>query len=293
MNSRKRALVSLMMAVSFSSMAATYPSYDLDASVVTKISDKLLNYDMNQNRDNIVSSVNDAIAQAGSFDQLQSDADRGDGESCLSMYKVYKYGIARDRDATRALHYLERAADSNNPKAKLALGLYYMDYNKADSFSQTMVDETMDHYKDYYNTNWSTSTSVLRNQIGFHLVKDASYLGDAQAQYVLGYIYLDNSTDNVDKLLGHFWMSHSYSGGYSPAYNTLQMLGDERDNLGNIEKIRTQVSYGDPSAMTALAQYYLQGFIVEKDVQRAKKLLVTAAALGDAKAKAELAHLVK
>lgn len=274
MNFKKTALAAMLMFASASSFASVSPE-KLSSTTMNEIT-----YEYSKEVRKVIPLVNDQISKAGGFDRLKEDAANNDAHSNFVMYKVYKYGIAHDVSAPDAVRHLEVAVSANNPEALFDYGMYLMNYNEMDQSAQIIIDELtkVDPFADYQETD------VDRYARGLELVIDSANLGYSDALYILGVHYLHGYFVHQDDDIALFYLSQSHSKGNTNAALMRERILGKSDYLQDFNQAQIDTKYGDSDAMVKLAQFYMDGFLVEDDHQKAIRLLSTAAIAGNEKA---------
>lgn len=283
MNLKKTALCLMLSLVSASSFAF------VNSDSLSSIAIKDVMYDYVQDSSKIIPQVNREITKAGGLARLNDDAtDRNDANSHYILHKMYKYGIAYDVDPEVALEHLEKSVEANHPEALYDYGMYLLGYNETDESAKRIVSliEEIDPFE------LEPETESERYLRGLESLRKSASLGNADALYVIGMHYIHGFFMPQDDDLGMFYLSKSYSKGNTRAAIAREKILGNSDYLKDFNQVQRDAKYGDEDAMVTLANFYVDGFIVQQDHQKAVRLLKVAAESGNEKAMNRLAEIL-
>ncbi|MFS1429141.1 tetratricopeptide repeat protein [Vibrio splendidus] len=254
-------------------MTPTLVLANVDFEAQPSISDKMIKFEHRNDKDSKLDGINDSISKAGGLKRLQKDADNGDAESKFTLYNMYKYGIVYAVDKQKAHDLLLDCVEANHSKAKLEYAYFLMGYNQVDKTTDGLADPN------------GNLTEIKKAEIALSLLMDAAYLGDPVAQYVVGSHYVLGKGLPRDRDLGMFFLSKSQTQGFAPAEEARINIDKSLSGKFDIYQIEKDVKLGDLDAMVKLASVYLGDYEIERNKDKAYRLLITAERLGSHNAK--------
>ena len=266
----KKTVIALAIAL----MSASSAFATVQPDRLSSVNPKVMQFEFRYDKDSVINAVNQSITNSSGMVRLKEDAKRGDAESQYVLYHVYKYGVAHDIDFDLAYEYLTQAVESNHPKALFHYSMYLMGYNPLDKQTEKLTDLS------YNGVNELASPY----EIGLSLIKQSASLQDPESQYVLGLHYIQGKSITKDRDIGLFWLSQSYSNGYIQAGIAREKLFSNSDYLEDFNQAQKDAKYGSDVALVKLAEFYLTDDLVEKDEDKARRLLNTAKILGNERA---------
>lgn len=238
---------------------------------------------------------------------LKEQGDAGSDRALCVLGAVYTNDKVIERDGTKALEYLEKAAERNNPRAFNYIGILYLngygveqDYDKAmDYFEKSAelghVDSIM-----YLGSMFYRGSGVSQDYekaMNFFLL--ASTMGDAVALNNMGYMYCNGEGTESDVEKGIQYLKDAANAGEFLGLSIIGAMyyyGDlvEQDYDKAMEYFRKAVENGEShgDALNFIGLMYENGDGVETDYQIAFEYYEKAAKLGHETAKKNIRKLV-
>lgn len=284
MNLKKTALCLILSLASSASFATT-----IDSDSLTSIAIKDAMYDYVVDSNKIIPQVNVQIRKAGGLDRLVEDAEENnDANSHFVLHNMYKYGVAFETSPEKALEHLESAVKANHPDALYAYGMYLLGYNEVDESAENIIKliEASDPFE------LEPETERERYARGLETLRVAASLGNSDALYVIGMHYIHGYFMPQDDDMGLFYLSQAYADGNTRAAIAREKILGNSDYLENFNQTQRDAKYGDEDAMVTLANFYIDGFIVQQDKAKAIRLLKAAAEAGNEKAMNRLKEIL-
>lgn len=226
-------------------------------------------YDFEKARGKSVEHINQEIQKSGSLERLISDANDDDANSMYVLSQMYQYGIVKNQDLDVAHRLLEKASDDKHPMASFRLGKIMLG-----------IDDVFGKKSEYMN-----------KRKGIHLISQSAEEENFEAQYILGLEYIKGDILPEDRDLGLFWLTKSRDKGYQKAANArTDLLNNSKMKNLSFDYIQKRAIEGNPDFLIKLASFYEDGWVVQKDRKKAKRLLETAKSLGSKRASNILMH---
>lgn len=205
-----------------------------------------------------IHQVNQSISKHGGLDRLVVEAKGNDAESQYILSRMYHYGIVKKRSLETSFDLLEKSSSQNHvlatfQLAKIKLGL--------DSVSK--------------------GSKFKNDKEGIKLMLMSAESGIAEAQYWVGLHYIKGELLVEDRDLGLFWMTRSKTGGFEPAYEARrELLKESNFNNMSFDYVQARAIEGNHEYLVKLAEFYSEGWVVQRDEDKSIRLLITAAELG-------------
>lgn len=214
--------------------------------------------------------INNASERAGGLERMIEDSKGHDSVAKFNVAQMYIHGLKFDKDIEKGLELLKESADLGYSPAqiqygKLLMGLY-------PSVPKGTVEKD--------------------NLLGMKYIKAAADNNVGEAQYILGSSYAVGELVPEDRDLAMFWLAKSSDNGYAPALKVREEFVVERNkNKSSFEYVQSRAINGNKEFLVELADFYLDGWVVQRDQQKAIRLLKNAANLGSQNAKDKLDEL--
>lgn len=220
--------------------------------------------DVTNRNPQVLQAINEATKSFGGLARTKLASERGDPAASYAHGLMLWYGLGDRENKELALEKFRNAAASN-PNAALflaKLNLCVDDKGCADDF-----------------------------QAGFELLR-ASAKSTPEAMYMLGRLYVEDERV-VDLDLGISWLNQAANAGFGRAKVYLEKLSETGEIEDAFTATRENALQGSSTSMRELAKIYLNGVIVPRNVEKAKRLLEDAHYRGDGEAKRILDGLSK
>lgn len=151
--------------------------------------------------------------------ELEKKALSGDAEAQYQMGKFYHYtneGLARE--------WYNKAIEQNYEDAIVELALLNEDADTIDEFAESGNSRAL-HIggMDYYNSYTMLADKTYLKD-AFQWVSASAYLGNANAQSDLGFLYLLNNESSYDRTAAYYWLRKSALQNVATAYYNLADL---------------------------------------------------------------------
>lgn len=164
------------------------------------------------------------------------------------LYGDYcQYGIGMERDSVQSIYWYKKA--------------YH------DGYTQTAYDLAWR----YYNAGENDSTIVWGSK--------PEWCDSVYSQYIVGAAYYDKEDyDNAE-----IWWKKAASQNDADALWMLYVLNDciKNDSTAGFEYLKQAADIGYPDALCDMGYNYLNGYMVNKDVEKARDYLLQASAMGN------------
>lgn len=188
----------------------------------------------------------------------------------LDIAEMYLQGIAFEKDASKAAHWFQKAAEQGNPPAQHTLGLMY--------------------------ENGTGVQKDIEEAIAWYL--EAAEQGYAKAQTCLGYVYSTGTEPHVQKngKEALHWYQKAARQGNAAAQLNLGLMyerGNEvhEDHTEAIRWYQKAAQQGDSQAQAILGSKFEKGDGVSKDRKKAIRWYRSSAQQGNTKAQISLADI--
>ncbi|MEZ8292823.1 tetratricopeptide repeat protein [Vibrio splendidus] len=215
-------------------------------------------------RDQHIQLTNESIALRGGIPNLINDAKEGDAIANYTVYNMYKYGIAFEKNSDKAISYLTAAAEESLPKAQFEYSQILM--GKSSEFTASTLPKSVSFQSRY-------------NQ-GLDLVRQSATAGHPYAQYELGMHFLNGHVLPEDRDLAAYWFSNASAQGLEIAKKAQQKHFKQLRKIESYDEIQSKAVLGDLDAIIVLGTFYENGWKVERDIDKAKRLYQVAANQG-------------
>ncbi len=214
--------------------------------------------DIDTSRAAAVSFINSAAQAAGGTERLYRDAATADAPAQYALALMYWHGIVKTEDKRQAVELLRSSAKAGYGPAQLMLGKAYLGVKGSPRLTREEAASK-----------------------GIDLVRAAAETGDPQAQYILGKHYLLGDALPEDRDLGMFWITRARDQGHPDAIDERLKLQAQmsQGDLG-FDYVQMRAMDGSPVFLIKLAEFYEQGWVVDKNPAKAARLRDTAARLG-------------
>ena len=211
-----------------------------------------------------------AVATNGlSVSALLPSAEKGNVEAEHNLGMLYlKQGTGAGPDFAKAIPWLIKAADANQPHANLVLGQLY-------SAGQGVPKDDAE--------------SAKRNKRAEALYQTAANRRDVKAQVMLGDMYFNGWGVAMDKKAAIGWYTQAATNGSTEVKTSLGCAYLSTGDFTNAAKwLKQGAEAGDLKAQSNLGQLYLKGVGVAKDTAQGIKWARLAAEKGDPTAQSNL-----
>jgi len=185
---------------------------------------------------------------------LRIEQNMADDKLYYRLGQMNLTGKGTEVNLSKAGKYFEKAAELDNPDAMFGLGKLYLN-------------------SEYENYDVSKAVE--------HLLK-AAKSRHSQAQYLLGKLFLTGEVVTKNTAYALRWLEESVAQENSYAQYLLGktlLYGDEDippDSRRGVELLEQSISQQNSMAAYALGKAYLEGTVVQQDINRAVSLLMTA-----------------
>lgn len=200
-------------------------------------------------RSESVDLVNSQIASSGGINRLYEDARRGDPEANYLLGQMYRLGIVKKRSFQQAVNHFDLAAKQDHNEAIFMYGLLTL---CADPISD--------------NSNCKIQAD------SFSYIEKSAILGNSDAQLMMGKYSLNGMFLRKDNDVALFWINKSAAQKNKMAQTLLLQLSNKSDYYLDFDSVRKDAVLGDPNSMVKLAQAYANGWVVERNLSKAKML---------------------
>ena len=174
---------------------------------------------------NLLDGARGGVSQEAMLASLEAGALAGEPIALWRLGVMYENGDGVAKDEAKAFGYFSRIANdyANTPPKSL----------QADIVAQSFIKVS-----DYYRAGLPDAGVKVSNR-RFHalLLHAASYFGDADAQYRVGLLYLDENEMGINPMQSARWLSKSALKGHLAAQAT---LGDLLFNDSELEAQRVE-----------------------------------------------------
>jgi TPR repeat protein len=226
-------------------------------------------YEFEKERGKSVQNINQEIQRSGGLERLISDANVNDANSMYVLSQMYQYGIVKEQDLDIAHNLLEKASEEKHAMASFRLGKIMLG-----------IDDVFGKESEYIN-----------KRRGIHLISQSAEEQNPESQYILGLEYIKGEILPEDRDLGLFWLTKSRDRGYNKAaIARADLLNNSKMKNLSFDYIQKRAIEGNPDFLIKLASFYEDGWVVQKDREKAKRLLETAKRLGSKRAANILMH---
>lgn len=213
-----------------------------------------------------------------------------------SLGGLYYRGQGVEKDYAQAFHLYASSATQGNPYASYELGKMYRDrlgtaknieaagehfQNAFSGFLRLEQDSHDDKLQYRLGQMLHTGTGTEQNDAAAaDYWERSARLGNVNAQYALGKLWLENGTGDLEKAVA--WITKAADGGNAAAqYSLGKLYRDGRYVERNIEKavelFTLSAEQKNEYAAYALGRLYLSGEGIQKDVQAAVRWLTLSA----------------
>jgi len=206
------------------------------------------------------SNINQIIQKNGGLDRMKKVSNgKTDGDFDFVMGNMYLYGILEPQNTNKGFEILKKSAYKNHLSSikivsQIQLGL---------------------------NPLFEMNTDLRDEQSGIKLLHEAAEQGDGKSQMLLSLYYMDGELVEEDRDLALFWMTRSKTSGYEPAYSARkEMINKNNFNNVSFDYVRQRAAEGNREYLVKLAELYSEGWVVQRNEDKAIRLLKTAAELG-------------
>lgn len=159
----------------------------------------------------ILSSAEAGVSGSDMLAALEGAAAAGQPLALWRLGMMYESGIGVEQDRVKAFGYFSRIADQNADTPPRSI--------EADIVAQSFVK-----MGDYYRVGLpDAGIAADEEQSKALLLHAASYFGDADAQYRVGMLFLDEESEDANPLQGARWLSLAARKGHLTAQ---AVLGD-------------------------------------------------------------------
>lgn len=159
----------------------------------------------------IMASAEAGVSSTDMLSALEGAAAAGQPLALWRLGIMYESGTGVEQDRAKAFSYFSRIADQNADTAPRGL--------EADIVAQSFVK-----MGDYYRVGLpDAGIAADAEQSRALLLHAASYFGDADAQYRVGMLFLDETSEDANPLQGARWLSLAARKGHLSAQ---AVLGD-------------------------------------------------------------------
>lgn len=216
-------------------------------------------------RQEVVSVLNQDIRLFGGLERIDDLAEKNDAKANYLLGQMYRMGIVYDADLDKAVNYFVLSAKNNYKEAAFLLGLMLLGEDHLYPLESYEIED---------NQN-----------IGHGWIKIAAEQGLPEAQYFLGNGYLKGEFFVKDVDLALFWLSRAAQQGHEKAdYQRKELVFKTKELDKSFDETRMRAANGDKSSLIALADMYYDGYVVQKNYEKAHRLYLQASKLGDKKA---------
>ncbi|WP_170968498.1 SEL1-like repeat protein [Psychromonas sp. SP041] len=226
--------------------------------------------DFESDRQIALTYINNASEKAGGLERMLEDSDSLNSEAKFNAAQMYIHGINFDKDIDKGIDLLKSSADLGFPLAELQYGKLLMGL-----YPSVSEDE------------------VERNdREGLKYIKKAAINELGEAQHILGSHYAVGELVPEDRDLAMFWLAKSSNNSYALAFEVRkQFTKERRKNKSSFEYVQSRAIGGNVEYVVMLSDFYLEGWVVQRDRTKAVRLLKSAASLGSQTAKDKLDEL--
>jgi TPR repeat protein len=238
-----------------------------------------------------------AAAQAATADNRQDtvlsefrrQAEGGDSAAMLALGQYYLGGLPLEgkpveANPDEALHWLHRAAKSDNAQAACTLASYYRglkDTALEFDWTQRAANGGAPACMYALGMRMLSGAGAKNRQQAFDWIKKAADAGFLPAQFQLGHLYLNGTgtPHDGDKAAAAF-QSLAQRGVPAAMYYTCAMTGSVNKQAARDWCLKAAAA-GNRMAMYQLGTIYLSGDGVPRDEVQARQWYIRAAALGE------------
>jgi hypothetical protein len=221
--------------------------------------------------------------------EFRRQAEGGDSAAMLALGQYYLGGLPLEgkpveANPDEALHWLHRAAKSDNAQAACTLASYYRGLKDAVSaldWTQRAAKGGAPACMYAYGMRLLASAGPKNRQQAFDWIKKAADAGFLPAQFQLGHLYVNGTgtPHDGDKAAAAF-QSLAQRGVPAAMYYTCAMTGSVNKQAARDWCLKAAAA-GSRMAMYQLGTIYLSGDGVPRDEVQARQWYIRAAALGE------------